>query len=155
SVCMEQTVTVTQNLFVAGNIVHGGTFALGAVSSCGVCPSDQRLKDGIKPLDLTTAEETISSLQPAAFAWHNPQEHPELGSEPVGFIAQELPRSLKHWLRTQLPRGKDAQLIPVGENAQGILVTPDMVAYLIAQINALHERHALLLKELATPNAEQ
>ena len=95
--------------------------------------SDRRLKDNIVPL--TNSGSVIDSLQPREFVWNN------TGESAKGFIADELQQIIPGAVHGE-PNAVDEEGKPV---YQGIdASTPEMVALMIAELQALRIRVAQL-----------
>lgn len=110
------TVTPTEKLHVAGNILATGSMTVS---------SDKRLKKNIKPIQ--DALTKIDSLRGVQYFWIDPDKH-EAG-EQIGFIAQEVEKVFPQAVRTSNEGTKSVSYMA--------LVAP--------VVNALKELHKKLL----------
>ena len=95
--------------------------------------SDRRLKSNIA--DLTNSGNIIDSLKPRSFTWV------EDGSSDVGFIADELQTVVPKAV-TGAPNAIDEKGNPKYQMVDAS--TPEMIAYLVAEVQSLRKRVATL-----------
>ncbi len=148
SVCMEKSITVTGRLSIGGSLYAGGSIAAGVTSSCSICPSDRRIKTMIQDIDPALSLALIQKLKPVKFAWKYPECHPELGTMPAGFIAQELPAALAHWRTNYNTFGTERT---EGDTLAAIAMRSDSITHLIAAIIALDTAHTRIENKLLQP----
>jgi hypothetical protein len=160
SLCVYSQVNVNGDLFVTGSIFTNGFVVSGGVTPC--TPSDLRIKKNIQPLLFEHAWKQLKKLKPVTFTWKNPEEHSADGSNPAGFIAQEVKKTYPHWIKYLPPAGADVNCIPAGDNALHVAITPEILAYIITVIQHLsaddeqqRDRLHRLIVETLPPSSER
>ena len=118
--------------------------------------SDERLKKNIVPLEGSEALARLNKLKGVSFQWVHPDEHGGTAGE-VGLVAQEMEEVFPEWVDHVPPQGKEANLIPEGEEdgVKTIRFPHAFNAYLIEaikELNAQNEALRLRIEELETKN---
>lgn len=116
--------TVSMQLTTGNLVVVGDITAFGNIS-------DKRLKHTITPIDNTNALDIINTLEPVTFIWKdNIANTSRRGSKDVGFIAQEVEKSIPYAVSefTDLNTGE------IFKNMKHERIIP----YLVAAVQHLH-----------------
>jgi Chaperone of endosialidase len=114
-----------------------GSITVGGTSTSFNTSSDRRLKTNI--VDLTNSGTVIDSLKPRAFTWISDN------SADAGFIADEFQQVLPKAVVGQ-PNAVDAEGKPVYQMIDAS--QPELIAYLVAEIQSLRIRTASLEAEV-------
>ena len=75
--------------------------------------SDIRVKKDIKDID--NPLELMLKLRGRQFEWANPEEHGNLKTPRLGFIAQEAEKVFPYWFSEVEPQGKDKKIVKEGK----------------------------------------
>lgn len=79
------------NVAGPGNINASGCVSSSAGVAAGICVSDKRLKNNIRPFNLGLRE--LLAFEPVSFRFNGRGEHAETSQREVGLIAQEIEKS--------------------------------------------------------------
>jgi hypothetical protein len=126
--------TINAHAFYSGSTSNGvGIIQINSTSTAYLSSSDRRLKSNIALL--TDVGAKIDALQPRTFTWN------KTGEEAIGFIADEI-QMVSPTSVSGTPNGVDKDGNPEYQHVDAS--TPEMVALMVAELQALRKRVAAL-----------
>jgi hypothetical protein len=103
------------NVRITGNLEFGtGSNTCGPYGGSYSCPSDERLKKNVEPLQSAVGQ--LLKLKGVTFDWRDPTQHGSQTGRQTGFIAQDVQRVFPEWVKEdgwKAPDGKTYRTLGV------------------------------------------
>ncbi|MBI4397058.1 MAG: tail fiber domain-containing protein [Elusimicrobia bacterium] len=113
--------------------------------------SDIRVKKNIQPI--SGALDKMLSLRGVSFQWVHPEEHGNLATPRLGFIAQESEQVFPEWITEVTPQGKDKDLVGGGKiKSMGIFGFEALTVEAVRELKAENESLKAELNQLKEDN---